>query len=204
MEPHRSLRPWSRGNVSNCVERYLKQVKGLGSSNNLRRCTITRKRPQPTPPPPVSDPRIHLIFCEKKIFTSARVKLRPGSIKSSDEKLHIIESSSRLLIPRQYYDRTVEKYDGTAEIYRELKLRETEEFTRQFQDLSERLFPTNQRKRHVKSKVYLPRSQTPPPSAPLQTRLNTIFDLIDSVQAPYRRSQTPSPLRPPPRSNPVP
>jgi len=168
---------WSRRQLTKGIHGYLQGVKGL--ERHLSKQALRQFSPQPH-----SIIRPSPLFTKKKSLSKAHLHLRPGAIRSADELNTVIEASGRLIIPKSFYDRAVERYDGTAGIYREFKLRETEEVTRQIAALSERFFPPPPPSTKAKSRFFTPRSLTPQPIShnPLQNRLNTMLDLIKSAQ----------------------
>lgn len=184
MKPGRPER-WSRSRLTKGIQGYLQGVKGLERRNakqDLRQCS---------PQPPTLHPSP--LFPRKK-RTKAHFCVRPGAIRSADELNTVIEASGRLVIPKTFYDRAVERYDGAPAIYRQFKLKETEEVTRQLAALSERLFTPPSHNMKAKSRLFTPRSLTPQPLShnSLQKRLNTMLNLIESAQKVRFRPSTPT------------
>ena len=144
------------------------------------------------------DERIRRLFDQKKAFSKpSLLKVRPGTIKSSDERTKVIDAGGRLIIPKQYYDRAVDLYDGASVVYKEMDLRETEEMQRQIETISERLTPKPVKKLIVKSRVFTARTSPVQvkSSSVLQAKFNRMIQLIDSLPTldtiRLRRSATP-------------
>lgn len=185
MKPGRPER-WSRSKLTKGIQGYLQSVKGLERRNPMRDLRQCSPQPHPTL-------QSFPLFRTKKP-PKAHFCLRPGAIRSADELHTVIEASGRLVIPRTYYDRAVQRYDGTSAIYRQFKLKETEEVTRQLAALSERLFTPQSHNVKAKSRLFPIRSLTPQPLSQnsLQNRLNTVLNLIDSAQKIHFRPRTPT------------
>lgn len=144
------------------VTQHLLKIKGLGRTtihHQMRRFEDNLKLMgsdvlyEYEDDPPGRDSRIRMLFERKKTMKRQR-EIRPGTLKSSDERTKVIEASGRLVIPKRYYDRAVEVYDGSQIIIKDLNLRETEEMTRNVKRLIDRVVPPP--KLRVKSRVYSP------------------------------------------------
>lgn len=185
-----STEKWSRSKLTKGIEGYLQHVKGLDRSKQDFRSLKPQIHPTSIAPSPTQSP----LFAKKKSFSKAHFKVKPGAIRSADELNLVIEAGGRLVIPKSFCERAMERYDGTFEIYRDMRLRETEEVTRQLDEMSKRVFAPLPSNLKVKSRYFTPRSLTPPPQTHniLETRINTMLDLINSAQKSRCRLLTPS------------
>lgn len=194
----------ARNRLNFGITEHLKKVKGLGKitlKHQLRQfdsalqATTTQNVYEDDDDIPDRDARIKALFMRKKSIQS-KLKIRPGTLKSADERTKVIEASGRLVIPKQYYDRAVEVYDGSQIIIKELDLKETEEMQRQFKIIAERISPSRNKRLKIKSRVFSPvanahRSVTP---THLESRFNGMLRLLEpfrGIEAILKRSATP-------------
>lgn len=192
-----SMRLRSRLNID--VTKHLLKVKGLGRvtiHHQLRKFEANLKLMGPEAvydyeeEAPDRDSRIRMLFERKKTMKRER-EIRPGTLKSADERTKVIEASGRLVIPKQYYDRAVEVYDGSQIIIKDLDLKETEEMQRNVRRLIDRVVPPP--KLRVKSRVFahfdspVHRALTP---ANYEKKCNLVLDILEKEMR--SRSMTPS------------
>ena len=193
-----------RSHINTDVTQHLLKIKGLGKvtiHHQLRKFEDHLKLLSPQVMYEYEnegndrDLRIKVLFERKKVMKRQR-EIRPGTLKSADERTKVIEASGRLVIPKKYYDQAVQVYDGSQIIIKDLDLKETDEMQRQVQRLIDRVSPPPRLK--CKSRVYSQlgspshRSTTP---ASYEGRCNQVLQILTKES--WSRSLTPS-FRPTP------
>lgn len=191
-----------RARLNHEITAHIRGVKGLCKHNahhDMRQFYSHLSKPKPVEieASGTLEERIQVLFTQKQAFAKPTLlKFRPGTRKSNGENQQVIEAGGRLIIPKQYYDKAVDLYDGTKEIYKELGLKETQEMQRNIDDIAERLLHKPGRKLVAKSRVYTPRSLTPQvkSASVLQTKCNHLLAVIESASRFEHSSRAATPL----------